>query len=119
MHSLIATAMQYVRNVIISFLGTFGTFFAVVPISSDLVSVSPDFRTTIALIVSSLTGLFSIVVTTICRDFLESRREKRKRVSDYNNYLTQRYEEDNPSNPQIAARHSHVTTADNGHNSHN
>ena len=111
--------MIYLRNVIISFLGTFGTYFAMEPISSDLVTVDPDFRTTLALIVSSLTGLFSIVITTICRDFLESRREKRKRLSEYHNWLTQRYDSDNLSNPQIAADPADGTPAENGHNSHN
>lgn len=75
-----------------------------VPISLHLVTVDPDFRTTLALIVSSLTGLLSIVVTTFCKDFLEARREKRKRLSEYHNWLTQRYESDNLSNPQIAVQ---------------
>lgn len=111
--------MIYLRNVIISFFGTFGTYFAMEPISSDLVTVDPDFRTTLALIVSSLTGLLSIIVTTICKDFLEAKREKRKRLSEYHNWLTQRYEDDNSSNPQIAAGPGHGTPAENGHNSHN
>lgn len=111
--------MIYIRNVIISFIGTFGTFFAVVPTCQNLLIVNDDFKTILALIVSSLTGLMSIVVTTICKDFLEARREKRKRLSEYHNSLTQRYESDNSSNPQIAASSKLESTADNGQNSHN
>lgn len=111
--------MIYFRNVIISFFSTFGTFFAVVPTSQNLLIVNDDFKTVLALIVSSLTGLLSIIVTTICKDFLEARREKRKRLSEYHNWLTQRYESDNSSNPQIAANPTDGTPAEIGHNSHN
>ena len=107
--------MSIFNRFLFSSLITYITGQAILPPLTQMCDIGPNTRDVILMLLSIISGLITVVVTAITKDWLKQRQMERYWINYFKKEPSQRRIDTDSSNPQTSADRNQVNSAEIGH----